>query len=193
MEAVCAECQINETAADKCHETRRREPRPWLGTPDLEGSKTLDQQQKSSWVRRSLHSRGLKIWTNYNRIFCFSSDEADSTEVKSREAGEAREKTKTLWATYKCQVAALHRFWPSSGWYLGRTHLSIGGLNIFSICKRVIWTTPTDTSKWAGQTKEHQRAHLPHVYDPRVIVQCRQRALWPPGSTSHFRIVFCCS
>ena len=48
MEAACDECQINETAADKCHETRRREPRPRLGTSDLEGSEALDQQQKSN-------------------------------------------------------------------------------------------------------------------------------------------------
>ena len=50
--------------------------------------------------------------------------------------------------------------------YTGFGPAQTGGLNTVSTCKRIIWTIPTDTSRWAGQTKAHSSAHLPHVYDP---------------------------
>lgn len=114
MEAVCAECQINKTAANKRHETRRRERRLQLGTPDLEGSETLDQQQKSSWVRRSLHSRGFKIWTNYNRIFCFSSDDLIAQKSKAEQQekqGKKQNSVSNIQMPGGCTTQVLAQLW----------------------------------------------------------------------------------
>lgn len=93
----------------------KEEPRPRLGTTALEGSEALDQQHKSSWVRRT-HSRGLKIWTNYNKqiynwlLFTVMNNSTESHAAKwlGKQEKETQSKNEVRWSLFSLGFGITH-------------------------------------------------------------------------------------